>query len=175
VDKSINISHFAGEPEDDKPNMTKNYVIDDDNYLMVSFSHCASGPGADCSGASTPEDMRVFDQFLSTFKLPETSLVNIDDFLKEIVRQYLVDNKQDVSNLKFSSIDKLGQHSEVYVVSFTTLPPETNYGGEWLIVGKVGNQWVSPGSGHKTTCDWVKTAGFTDESDFAYYGQKCPQ
>lgn len=174
LDKSVSVVHFLGKPESDKPNFTKNFVIDENNNLMISFDHCIAGPGLDCAGTQTPEDIEIFNQILTSFKISDNSL-DVDDFLKEIVRKYLVENKQDITHLKFSGISPLGQHQDVYVVKFTTLPPESDYGGEWLIVGKINAQWIAPGSGHNTTCNWVKTAGFTDESDIAYYGQSCPQ
>lgn len=117
----------------------------------------------------------TFDQILSSFKFNDTKITNVEEELKETVREYLSEKNMDLKYLKFSSIGKLGQHQDVYVINFTTLPPETNYGGEWIIVGKINSQWVAPDPEDKITCNWVNSAGFTEESDLAYYGQSCPQ
>lgn len=85
VDKSINVSHFTGKPSADKPNWTKNFVINDNSYIMSAFSHCAGGPGMDCGGAIEEKDIATFNQILSTFKVyPETANILIFDIIKKL-------------------------------------------------------------------------------------------
>lgn len=85
LDKSINVTHFTGNPSVDKPNWTKNFVINDNSYIMFAFSHCAGGPGLDCGGAVEEEDIATFNQILSTFKVyPETANILIFDIIKKL-------------------------------------------------------------------------------------------
>ena len=85
LDKSINVSHFTGKPSADEPNWTKNFVINDNSYIMSAFSHCAGGSGMDCGGAIEEKDIATFNQILSTFKVyPETANILIFDIIKKL-------------------------------------------------------------------------------------------
>lgn len=114
----------------------------------------------------------IFNQILSTFEFTQNSNLSTESQIKKAVENYLVKQNVGLENFNVLEINKLGSLEDVYIVSFTTLPPGSDYGGEWTIVGQVNNQWVAPDPSSATVCSWVNSA-FNDENDIAYYGQAC--
>ncbi|MFH2019170.1 MAG: PsbP-related protein [bacterium] len=87
-DKSINVVQFTGNPEADKPNFTKNFVLDENNSLMAIFTHCPSGPGSDCAGAQTIEDIELFKQILSTFQFTNAQTSSEEDEVRAFITKF---------------------------------------------------------------------------------------